>query len=75
MKDAPSRQIVTCRYRISALRQIPNAGGGVRLGPLAQLEPGTPLEICGDGYNEITVKVKWRAETFFVFRQDLVEQF
>jgi len=75
MTDALSRQIVTCRYRISALRQLPDARGRFKLGPLAQLEPGTPLEICGDGYNEITVKVKWLAETFFVFRQDLVGQF
>jgi hypothetical protein len=57
------------------LRQLPDARGRFKLGPLAQLEPGTPLEICGDGYNEITVKVKWLAETFFVFRQDLVGQF
>lgn len=67
MKDAPEMPLVTCQHRISARRQLLN-GGRFKLGPLAQLEPGSPLEICGDGYNEITVKVKWLAETFFVLR-------
>jgi hypothetical protein len=60
MKDTLSRQIVTCRYRVSALPQLPDARGQFKLGPLAHPEPGTPLEICGDRYKEITVKLARR---------------
>lgn len=57
--------------KISAVRIAENARGGKKAGGLSQLEPGTLLELCGDGYNDRTVKVRVCEELFYVFRQDL----
>jgi hypothetical protein len=45
--------------------------GKARLGDLTQLEPGTLLQVCGDGYNGRTIKVSRNQEMFYVFREDL----
>ena len=46
----------------------PNGAG---LGPLRQLGVGTTVELCGDGYNDRTVKVRANGDCFFVFLEDL----
>jgi hypothetical protein len=57
--------------RISALQLVQAREGQGKLGPLSQLAPGTDVEICGDGYNEKTTKVRVQGVYFFVFREDL----
>jgi hypothetical protein len=36
-----------------------------------QLPRGATLEVCGDGFNERTVKVRTNNRYYFVFRQDI----
>ena len=71
----PPRNAVSSRKvlsnRISALQLIPTDAGQAKLGPLAQLDPGTAVEICGAGYNEKTTKVRVQEKYFFVFLEDL----
>ena len=62
---------VLLHQRISAVKLLPQQSGRAKLGGLTQLEPGTLLYVCGDGYNERTVKVSVQTDYFFVFKQDL----
>jgi hypothetical protein len=51
--------------------QLVKRQSGTRLGPLTQLHVGTTVEICGEGYNERTLKVRMNGDYFFIFSQDL----
>lgn len=64
-------KLIKCPGRVSAVRLIPKPEGDMKLGGLIQIEAGTLLEICGEGYNERTVKVRAGKEFFCVFRQDI----
>lgn len=64
-----SRKVIS--RRISALQLVQVRGAQGKLGPLSQLAPGTDVEICGDGYNDRTTKVRVQGDYFFVFREDL----
>jgi hypothetical protein len=44
---------------------------GTRLGRISRIPEGACLDICGDGYNDRTVKVRWQGQIYFVLRQDL----
>jgi hypothetical protein len=35
------------------------------------LPEGAALEICGDGFNELTVSAHWAGKSYFVFLQDI----
>lgn len=56
---------------ISAIQVLPEDDGGVLLGTILQLPEGTQVRICGDGFNERTVKVAWEGAYYFVFLEDL----
>jgi hypothetical protein len=56
--------------RISAI-QLNLDGDSGRLGPITQLPETAQVEICGDGFNDRTVKVRWNNSLYFVFREDL----
>ena len=57
--------------RISAIQLTPTNGGGARLGMITQLPQTAQLEVCGDGFNDRTIKVRWRDSFYFVFRADV----
>jgi len=38
---------------------------------ITQLPEGAELELCGEGFNERTVRVRWAEGFYFVFLQDL----
>ena len=61
----------TLPHNISAIQSLPEADGGVRLGTILQLPEGTQVRVCGDGFNERTVKVIWEGTYYFVFWEDL----
>jgi hypothetical protein len=42
-----------------------------RFGPVCRLPEGADLEVCGDGFNDRTVKVRGGGRCYFVFLQDL----
>jgi hypothetical protein len=57
---------------IAAIQVLPADGPGEpRLGMITQLPEGAELELCGEGFNERTVRVRWAEGFYFVFLQDL----
>ena len=69
----PSRSYTLSR-RVAALRLARAAHGSQgKLGEIVQLQPGTRLDCCGDGYNERTIKVHSAGDFYFVFLQDLID--
>jgi hypothetical protein len=58
-KNAPAMQI------------IPDGTGKLRLGTLVRLPDGAEVEICGEGFDDRTVKVVWEGTTYYVFLDDL----
>jgi hypothetical protein len=60
----------TLSRTIAGIQLVPGGGKG-RLGNVVQLHPGSVLELCGDGYNDRTVKVRSAGSFYFVFLQDL----
>lgn len=55
----------------SALQLETLANGTPRLGLMCQFPSGTQVELCGDGYSERTVKVRYKDNFYFVFRNDI----
>jgi hypothetical protein len=54
---------------------LPDENGGGKLGLLSQLGPGVTVEICGNGFDDRTVKVRTaNQQYYFVFFQDLTLQ-
>lgn len=56
---------------IPAIQALSDPDGTMRLGTILQLPEGTQVHVCGDGFNERTVKVLWEGAYFFVFLEDL----
>jgi hypothetical protein len=69
-----SEQSCVLSEEILATELIPNRTGGMQLSPLSSLPKGTEIEICGEGFNDRTAKVRWRGRFYFVFLQDLENQ-
>ncbi len=62
----------TLSKRVAAIRLTRAARGSEgKLGEIVQLQPGTRLDCCGDGYNERTIKVHYDGSFYFVFLQDV----
>jgi hypothetical protein len=61
-----SRLYTLCR-KIPA---IPSRGDA-KLGPILYLPAGSQVQICGDGFNPRTVKVRHHHSYYFVFQEDL----
>jgi hypothetical protein len=68
----PSQTTFTLAQRISAIQLVATERGQARLGTITQLPPSARVNLCGDGFNERTVKVKYQDCFYFVFRQDLL---
>ncbi|MGA8028311.1 MAG: hypothetical protein WB992_14300 [Bryobacteraceae bacterium] len=45
--------------------------GKIRMGVMSQLPEGADLEICGEGFNDRTIKVRWQEQFYFIFLQDV----
>lgn len=56
---------------IAAIELEMAESGKARLGPVLQLPNGSLLDVCGDGFNERTVKIRSNGKYYFVFRSDL----
>jgi hypothetical protein len=64
----------TLSRRVAAIRLTRAAHGSQgKLGEIVQLQPGTRLDCCGDGYNERTIKVHYAGDFYFVFLQDVAD--
>jgi hypothetical protein len=56
---------------ISALQVTYTENGSEVLGMFTQLPRDGGLRICGDGFNDRTIKVNFRGLYYFVFREDI----
>jgi hypothetical protein len=65
-----TERTATLSKRVAAVRLIQKQDGRCKLGGIAQLSPG-PVDLCGPGYNERTVKVRFNGQCYFVFKDDL----
>ncbi len=61
------KQARTC----CAMQIVEGENGESRMGLLTQISPATPLEVCGPGFNEKTVKVRLGDKYYYVFREDI----
>jgi len=57
--------------RISAVELTSDRHDHPRLGRITQLVQSCAIEICGEGFNERTVKVRYENSFYFVFRADV----
>jgi len=56
---------------IPAFELHPEINGQSKLGTISRLPDGALLEVCGEGFNNRTVKVRMGGKYYFVFRSDL----
>lgn len=70
-EGACPEQTYTLSKRIAAIELVSTGDQLGRLGPIIQLPPGAELGLCGNGYNDRTVKVRWNGGFYFVFYEDL----
>jgi hypothetical protein len=56
---------------IPAIPITSGVDGPVELGPITQLPQAARLQVCGMGFNDLTVKVWWEGRYYFVFLEDL----
>lgn len=61
----------TLPRNVSAIQVLASPEGNVRMGTILQLPAGTQVRVCGDGFNERTVKVSSEGGYYFLFSEDL----
>lgn len=71
LPNLPSLHTYTLPHTIAAIPLSYARDGRPELGTMCQLPEGTELEICGDGFNDRTVKVRWEGQSYFVFVDDV----
>ena len=57
-----------------AIQIVPDENGRLRLGTLIRLPEGAEVEICGEGFDDRTAKVRCGGSTYYLFREDLQPQ-
>jgi hypothetical protein len=72
--SSSQQQTYTLSKKIAAIQLAPSLSGAARLGIVSQLLPGAQLHLCGNGFNEQTVKVRCESAFFFVFLQDIAAE-
>jgi hypothetical protein len=71
MEKQTRPSVVTLSRTIAAVNICKGEDGAARMGLIAQLPKGAGVEICGEGFNERTLKVRWGDRFYFVFSQDI----
>jgi hypothetical protein len=56
---------------LCAMQANADSHGLCKMGLLTQITPNFPIEVCGEGFNEKTVRVRVKGQFYFVFREDL----
>lgn len=63
---------MTLARTIAAIQVVPDSHGNSGLGTIAQLPQGAFVQVCGDGFNARTVKVRCQGQCYFIFREDMI---
>jgi hypothetical protein len=74
VSEDPSIQRRTLSKDILTMELVPEPTGELCLGPVSKIPEGSDIECCGQGFNELTLKVRWRGKIYFVFLEDLENQ-
>ena len=61
----------TLSRNVSAIQVTSSMDGRAQLGTIMQLPEGAQVEICGDGFNDQTVKVRCEGSFYFIFLEDI----
>lgn len=67
----PIEGTVILQKCVSAIPITLGKDGKSEMAPMATLPDGAALQICGDGFDETTVRALWAGQAYFVFCQDL----
>ncbi|MFL6449716.1 MAG: hypothetical protein ACJ746_18850 [Bryobacteraceae bacterium] len=59
----------------SAIQAFPDGEGRLRMGTLIQLPQGAKVEMSGDGFDGRTARITWEGVCYFIFRDDIQEDF
>jgi len=70
-EDIHATKSYTLSKNISAIQLVVDKNGDTRLGLISQLARGSRIDVCGDGFNDRTIKVRMGNAFFFAFLQDL----
>jgi hypothetical protein len=62
----PPFTAVTLPRNIAAIQVVPEANGRTRMGLCTKLKRGSPVEICGAGFSDNTVKIRSQGALYFV---------
>jgi hypothetical protein len=66
----PFQQTITVSKEISALELI-STNSGSHSRQITPVPKGACLQVCGQGFNERTIQVRWEGRLCFVFLQDV----
>jgi hypothetical protein len=66
-----SERICTLPKKIAAIQMIPTENGRAKLGSISQIPLGSQVEVFGGGFNDRTIKIRFRDSFYFVFSEDL----
>jgi hypothetical protein len=71
--DQVADRVCTLARRIPAITLEKSGGpdGRGKLGLILHLAAGSDVEICGDGFNSRTVRVRQNGMYYFIFSEDL----
>lgn len=66
-----SQSTFTLAKPIAAIHFSVSETGETRTGLITQLPKDAAVEVCGNGFNNRTVAVRWQKGLYFVFLQDI----
>lgn len=56
---------------LSAIQVIADGLGRIRMGTILQLPEGAEVEVCGEGFNDRTMKITWEGGFYYIFIEDV----
>src|SRR3982751_6078283 len=65
-----AQRTIIVSQEIAALELLPTSSGA-HAGCLTPVPQGTRLEVCGRGFTERTIQVRWEGRLGFIFLQDV----
>jgi hypothetical protein len=68
--SCPAQQTIMVSQEIAILELLP-AAKGAHAGRITPVPKGAHLEICGKGFTERTIQVRWGGHLGFAFLQDV----
>ena len=73
-EGVPFEKTYTLDRSISAIPILPGAYLSPQLGLVTRLPEGAELDLRGPGFDDHTLRVHWRGQTYFVFLDELEPQ-